>query len=75
MVVDVYNEGSEQAAVSLHFDAAPTVGDKVALEGGYFRVTNAWHQPDGEWSGSKFAIVLEKDAAAHPHPRFGGSWD
>jgi hypothetical protein len=75
MIVDVYNEGSQKSAVSLHFGAPPKIGDRVALEGVYFRVANAWHEPDGEWRGSKFAILLEEDSDTHGHPRFGGSWN
>ena len=75
MIVDVYSEGTEKSAVVLHFDAIPKIGDRVALEGAYFRVANAWHEPDAGWSGSKFAILLEKDSETHPHPRFGGSWN
>jgi len=75
MIVDVYNDCDAKAAVSLHFDAAPKIGDMVALEGMHFRVSSAWHQPNAEWSGARIAIVLEKESAPHWHPRFGGSWE
>jgi hypothetical protein len=72
MLVKVYTDESENAAVSLNFDAPPKVGDHVELAGTMFQVRRAWHQPADQWSAVKLAIAL--GASTEPHPRFGGAW-
>jgi hypothetical protein len=72
MLVEIYEEDSEQPVRSLKFDTPPKVGDHVALDGVMFQVKRAWHQPTDQWSAVTLAISL--GPPSEPHPGFGGSW-
>ena len=71
MQVRIYRDGSEEVR-NLHFEAPPRIGDHVELDGAFFQVKKAWHQPDDQWAGAKLAIALGD--TSEPHPGFGGAW-
>ena len=60
MLVSIFTEarGAEEEPVRLYFEAAPSVGEVVELDGQLLTVSQAWHQPDDRCVGPKFAILL-----------------
>lgn len=71
MMVDIHMAGHSGEPECLNFEAPPRVGDRVALRGSMFEVTDAWHQPAERPFGAMFAIVLSPVATSR-HSDTGG---
>jgi hypothetical protein len=58
----------------MHFDAMPMSGERVEIDGEFYKVACAWRVPSDSLAGSKAALIARKrvDRAAPLPTRF---WD
>lgn len=66
MLVTIYQGTSLDEATligDMHFESRPGEGDQVEIKHAFFAVNKAWHIPNAQFAGAKFAILVSNPIA------------
>ncbi|MEO6215666.1 MAG: hypothetical protein ABI471_00115 [Sphingomonas bacterium] len=67
MLVTIYQGASLEDAKSLgdmHFESRPGEGDHLEIQHAFHVVQKAWHMPNVQFAGAKFAVLVSAPLAS-----------